>query len=347
MTGWGAVANTAGVRAGQSAVVIGLGGVGLSVVQALRIVGATTIIAVDRSEEKLALARSMGATETLLSDETTVKAVRGLTGRRGADHAFDCVGAPATIRTAWSASRRGGSVTVVGIGSKDEKVEFSPLELFHFARTLRGCVYGSMDPARDVPILIEHLRSGALDLSALISDRIGLDGHRRGVRRDGGRRRGAERGGVVTAACPGPRRAGTDRCTVRLQAEGTAPAPTRPGRTTPGRRPLAVVVAAGAPGGLRRRPDRRRGCAARSTPRCPRRCRCGSTSPRSTRPPARWAWTVRVGRAPVAVQVDLEHGVLPRTGGGSLTWLTLTGPLPLVTAYAPLARYAIGRLVGA
>lgn len=176
MTGWGAVANTAGVRPGQSAVVIGLGGVGLSVIQALRIVGATTIIAVDRSEEKLALARSMGATDTLLSDETTVKAVRGLTGRRGADHAFDCVGAPATIRTAWSASRRGGNVTVVGIGSKDEQVAFTPLELFHFGRTLRGCVYGSMDPARDVPVLIEHLRTGALDLTALISNRIGLDG---------------------------------------------------------------------------------------------------------------------------------------------------------------------------
>ena len=61
----------------------------------------------------------------------------------------------------------------------------------------------------------------------------------------------------------------------------------------------------------------------------------------------RWSWVVRVGPTLAAVQIDLEHGVLPRTGGGSLTWLTMTGPLPLVTAYAPLARYAIGRLVGA
>ena len=59
-----------------------------------------------------------------------------------------------------------------------------------------------------------------------------------------------------------------------------------------------------------------------------------------------WSWVVRVGPTLAAVQIDLEHGVLPRAGGGSLTWLTMTGPLPLVAAYAPLARYAIGRLVG-
>ena len=83
--------------------------------------------------------------------------------------------APSTIRAAWSSTRRGGATTVVGIGPASDKVEFSALELFHFARTLRGCVYGNADPAVDLPVLAAHVRSGALDLSALVTDRIGLD----------------------------------------------------------------------------------------------------------------------------------------------------------------------------
>ena len=101
--------------------------------------------------------------------------IRGLTGGFGADHAFECVGRAATIRTAWSSTRRGGSTTVVGIGSAADKVEFSALELFHFARTLRGCVYGNGDPAVDLPVLADHVRAGRLDLDALITDRITLD----------------------------------------------------------------------------------------------------------------------------------------------------------------------------
>jgi S-(hydroxymethyl)glutathione dehydrogenase/alcohol dehydrogenase len=65
---------------------------------------------------------------------------------------------------------------VVGIGGKDDQVAFSPLELFNFARTLSVCVYGNSDPARELPVLAEHVRTGALDLDALVTDRIGLDG---------------------------------------------------------------------------------------------------------------------------------------------------------------------------
>jgi len=65
---------------------------------------------------------------------------------------------------------------VVGIGPATDKVEFSALELFHFARTLRGCVYGNSDPAVDLPVLAGHVRTGALDLNALVTDRITLDG---------------------------------------------------------------------------------------------------------------------------------------------------------------------------
>jgi S-(hydroxymethyl)glutathione dehydrogenase/alcohol dehydrogenase len=176
MTGVGAVLNTAKVRAGQSVLVVGLGGVGLSVVQGARLAGAGRIIAVDRSPEKLALAQTMGATDVLEAGGELAKQVRALTDRRGADHAFDCVGLAETIRGSWSATRRGGTTTIVGIGGKEQQVTFSALELFHFARTIQGCVYGSTDPFTDIPTVLAYAAEGRLDLGSLISARIGLDG---------------------------------------------------------------------------------------------------------------------------------------------------------------------------
>ncbi|MGP8302872.1 Zn-dependent alcohol dehydrogenase [Streptomyces inhibens] len=176
LTGWGAVHHSAQVRAGESVAVFGVGGVGLATLQAARIAGAGTIVAVDVSPEKEELARAAGATEFVLSAEDTAKRIRKLTGGVGADVAVECVGRADTIRTAWSATRRGGRTTVVGIGGQDQQVTFSALEIFYFGRTLAGCVYGNSDPARDLPVIAEHIRSGALDLSALVTERIGLEG---------------------------------------------------------------------------------------------------------------------------------------------------------------------------
>jgi len=176
LTGYGAVHHAARVRQGESVVVYGVGGVGLAVLQSARIAGAGPLIAVDVSPEKAELATAAGATEFVVAGEDTAKQVRRLTGGYGADIAVECVGRADTIRTAWSSTRRGGRTTVVGIGGQDEKVAFSALELFYFGRTLTGCVYGNCDPARDLPILAEHVREGRLDLSAMVTDRIGLDG---------------------------------------------------------------------------------------------------------------------------------------------------------------------------
>lgn len=176
LTGYGAVHHSARVRAGESVVVYGVGGVGLAALQAARIAGAHPLIAVDVSPGKEALARAAGATDFLLASPDTAKEVRKLTGGHGADVAVECVGRADTIRTAWSSTRRGGRTTVVGIGGKDQQVSFSALELFHFGRTLSGCVYGNSDPARDLPVIAGHVRAGRFDLSAMVTDRIGLDG---------------------------------------------------------------------------------------------------------------------------------------------------------------------------
>ncbi|WP_406461491.1 Zn-dependent alcohol dehydrogenase [Streptomyces sp. NBC_01622] len=176
LTGYGAVHHSAQVREGETVAVFGVGGVGLSTLQAARIAGATKIIAVDVSPEKEELARAAGATDYVVASENTAREIRALTGKQGVDVAVECVGRAVTIRTAWESTRRGGRTTVVGIGGKDQQVTFNALELFHWGRTLSGCVYGNSDPAKDLPVLAEHVRAGRLDLGALVTERIELAG---------------------------------------------------------------------------------------------------------------------------------------------------------------------------
>ncbi|WP_326583896.1 Zn-dependent alcohol dehydrogenase [Streptomyces sp. NBC_00481] len=175
LTGYGAVHHSARVREGETVAVFGVGGVGLAALQAARIAGASRIVAVDVSPAKEELARAAGATEYVVASEDTARAIRALTGKQGVDVAVECVGRAVTIRAAWESTRRGGRTTVVGIGGKDQQVTFNALELFHWGRTLSGCVYGNSDPARDVPLLADHIRAGRLDLGALVTDRISLD----------------------------------------------------------------------------------------------------------------------------------------------------------------------------
>ncbi|MEU3891462.1 Zn-dependent alcohol dehydrogenase [Streptomyces sp. NPDC029041] len=176
LTGYGAVHHAARVRQGETVAVFGVGGVGLAALQAARIAGASKIVAVDVSPGKEDLARAAGATDYVVASETTAREIRGLTGKQGVDVAVECAGRAVSIRTAWDSTRRGGRTTVVGIGGKDQQVTFNALEIFHWGRTLSGCVYGNSDPAKDLPVLAGHIRAGRLDLSALVTERIRLDG---------------------------------------------------------------------------------------------------------------------------------------------------------------------------
>ncbi|MGW7165712.1 Zn-dependent alcohol dehydrogenase [Streptomyces sp. NPDC054884] len=175
LTGYGAVHHSARVRAGETVAVFGVGGVGLAALQAARIAGAATVVAVDVSPEKEGLARAAGATEYVVASADTAREIRALTGKQGVDVAVECVGRAVAIRTAWESTRRGGRTTVVGIGGKDQQVTFNALELFHWGRTLSGCVYGNSDPAKDLPVLADHVRAGRLDLGALVTERIALE----------------------------------------------------------------------------------------------------------------------------------------------------------------------------
>jgi S-(hydroxymethyl)glutathione dehydrogenase / alcohol dehydrogenase len=174
MTGVGAVINTAQVRPGETVVVIGCGGVGIAAIQAARLSGATTIVAVDTVEAKHDVARRFGATHAVtpngLSDLSTE-----VTAGEGFDYAFDVVAIPQTLRTAWTAARRGGAVVVVGAGRIEHQVEFSPFELLFEGKRILSSLYGSADVRRDYARLLDLWRTGQLDIAGMISHRLRLD----------------------------------------------------------------------------------------------------------------------------------------------------------------------------
>jgi S-(hydroxymethyl)glutathione dehydrogenase/alcohol dehydrogenase len=176
LTGVGAVANAGRLTAGETVLVLGLGGVGLSAVQGARLAGAGRVIAADLSRDKEILATQCGATDFVVGGDDLSKQIRSLTEGRGVDVAIECVGRSATIRQAWSCSRRGGRTVIVGVGSNDDRVDLGALELFYFARSVTGCVYGSTDPEVDVPQLIQAWRDGGLNLEALVTHHTDLTG---------------------------------------------------------------------------------------------------------------------------------------------------------------------------
>jgi S-(hydroxymethyl)glutathione dehydrogenase/alcohol dehydrogenase len=150
--------------------------VGLAAIQGARLAGAARIIAADRVAGQLPTAVANGATDTVDGGGVDVaSAVRDLTGGAGVDHAIEVVGKPVTIRAAYDATRRGGTVTIVGAADIEETVTFPALSLMADGKTIRGSVYGASDPARDIPPLVELALRGRLDLEALVTRRIGID----------------------------------------------------------------------------------------------------------------------------------------------------------------------------
>jgi S-(hydroxymethyl)glutathione dehydrogenase/alcohol dehydrogenase len=174
LTGVGAVRNAARVRDGESVAVIGAGGVGLFAVQAARVAGAQPIVAVDLIEARRRLAAELGASHTFAPGPDLRVRIRELTGGRGADYVFDCVGQGATMRLALDAIRRGGHVVAVGIGDHDDRCPVGSDELIRRAATVSGCLYGSWDPATGARLLFDQVLSGRLELANLATRRQGI-----------------------------------------------------------------------------------------------------------------------------------------------------------------------------
>jgi S-(hydroxymethyl)glutathione dehydrogenase/alcohol dehydrogenase len=176
-TGVGAALNTARIIPGSSVAVVGCGGVGQSVIQGARIAGAARIFAVDPVELKRQFAQQQGATDLVDPTQGDPAAqIKALTGGRGADYAFEVLGRPETMTNAINAARRGGTVVIVGMPKWDDQIQLSAFQLFYDSKRMLGCVAGSAQVRRDVPRLVQLAETGRLDLNAMITRRIKLDG---------------------------------------------------------------------------------------------------------------------------------------------------------------------------
>ncbi|MDH4159426.1 MAG: Zn-dependent alcohol dehydrogenase [Actinomycetota bacterium] len=170
-TGVGAVIHAAKVEPGATVVVIGTGGVGLSVVQGARVAGAARIVAVDLLASKLAAASRLGATDVVdASAGNAADAVLALLPD-GADYAFDAIGHPSTTEQAISLLGPGGAAVVVGLPAAGARASFEPLSLAEADQRIIGTNYGSVRPSRDIPQLVDWAMAGQLDLEGLVSAR--------------------------------------------------------------------------------------------------------------------------------------------------------------------------------
>ncbi len=177
MTGAGAVFNRAKVGFGDTCAVIGAGGVGLNVIQAAAISGASQIIAIDRAPAKEALAMEFGATDFLLADGDdfdAVKEVQALSGG-GVNHAFEVVGSTALLADAISMAKAGGNVCAVGVPDLTAEVTY-PFQALHQNKNLMGIRAGGGKPRKDFRVLADMYMKGKLKLDEMISHTAGLDG---------------------------------------------------------------------------------------------------------------------------------------------------------------------------
>jgi len=174
LTGVGAAVNTAEVKAGTTAAVLGLGGVGLCALLGALASGAREVIAVDLHDSKLALAKSLGATATVNArDPDAVEKVRALT-KGGVDYAFEMAGSVQAMEAAYRMTRRGGMTVTAGLPAPDQKWALQQVSLVAEERTVKGSYIGSCVPLRDIPRYIGLYQSGRLPIDKLMGQRLAL-----------------------------------------------------------------------------------------------------------------------------------------------------------------------------
>ncbi len=174
-TGLGAALKTARVEPGSTCVVFGAGMVGLGAVAGCRLAGAERIVCVDLSEQRLALARGQGATETRVGGDDVVQAIVESTEGFGADYTFEATGNVRVMRQAVETARMGwGLATMCGVAGKGETLDVIPRWLIQ-GRRIAGSSFGGLKGREDVPALIDRWMAGELDVEPFISHRISLD----------------------------------------------------------------------------------------------------------------------------------------------------------------------------
>jgi len=175
ITGIGAVVHAGKLRAGEDVVVIGAGGVGLNAIQGARIAGARRIVAVDMSEEKLAIAREFGATDGVLASEKSPWKSAFKAMRKGADLVAVTVGAIPAYNSAPRYLGWGGRMVLVGMPASGDKAEYEPVVPAFTGQSMIGSKMGDVVISRDIPWMADLYQQGRLKLDELISGRWSLD----------------------------------------------------------------------------------------------------------------------------------------------------------------------------
>lgn len=176
ITAFGAVEDRARLRAGESVLVTGAGGIGLNTVLACRAAGASRIIVVDRNPLKEEVARRCGATDFVLSTDTGTVAEQVLALEpEGVDAAFECAGHVGLLDAAIAALAWGGRVVMLGLAPAGASMEFQPRSLFN-DKSVMGCRMGSVDPRVELPRLAARVVAGEFDLTPLVSKIVPMDG---------------------------------------------------------------------------------------------------------------------------------------------------------------------------
>ena len=174
-TGFGVIENNAKVRIGESVVVFGAGGVGLNIVQAANLVGAYPVIAVDLFDNRLALAKEMGATHLINSKIHDAKVeIEKILGLNNLDQFIDNTGQPSIIEMGYQITKPQGKVTMVGVPRKGNNIHFYSLPL-HFGKRMEGSSGGETIPNIDIPRYHNLFNLGRIKLSEIVTDRVSLD----------------------------------------------------------------------------------------------------------------------------------------------------------------------------
>jgi S-(hydroxymethyl)glutathione dehydrogenase/alcohol dehydrogenase len=173
-TGVGAVLKTARVEAGASVAVWGAGGVGLNVVTGAELAHASVIVAIDPSAERRELAVARGATHAVFPEEA-LDTIGKVSDGAGVDYAFEVVGRPDVMQQALLSLRRAGTLVLIGAAARDALMHFRPREFMSKQQRIVGCIYGSLRPQADLPLLLALVQQGRIPVSGLIGDRIQPD----------------------------------------------------------------------------------------------------------------------------------------------------------------------------
>lgn len=170
-TGWGAAVNTASIEPGDAVLVVGAGGIGVSIAAGAAVAGATRVIVSEPSESRREQAMRFGATDVI--DPTAVDVVaevqRLVPG--GVDTAFDAVGAAALIETCLAATCNGGETVLVGAAPITDSITVNPVTMMFSEKGVKGSLLGSSLSVRDIPRLVDMWRAGRLPLDEMVTAR--------------------------------------------------------------------------------------------------------------------------------------------------------------------------------